>query len=454
MWVFILIVLFTFGRQTVEGMLEGRSPDLGQGEPPSPKAFVALGIFAGGVLLFTAFGYLSWRMTRFYIGEEHLFLRRGVLMRSQQQLRLDRIQSIDIEQPFLARLLGLAELKFVTADGTGDEAFHLAFLKTSEANELRQSLLIAADDDLPDPHLAEDDDAAGQPAAGAAGSSELIFAMSPARAIGSYLLGGTVVYLVVYVVVIGVLMLLPWGWADSVATGMLAVLVPQLIGIGTNAVSSLPKLMNFRMTRTGRRIVLSQGLASTSAKALRTERIHAITVRQPFLWRMLGWYRLTALTVGGDPEESLLGASLVPAGTWEEVERVAQTVTPELAPYLHGFRVQPEDGFTRIARSMQWLSPLARRRAGHRWEDRVVATRDGWARRTLSVVPLRRVQSLTLGQGPLARACGAAAIKLDLANGGSEGRLVAMSTAEAERLAADLTRALLAEVRANPVEKS
>ena len=59
--------------------------------------------------------------------------------RRSRRVRLDRILEIGVNQPFVARLLGLAELKIETA--TTEAEVSLSYLPLGEAHEVRQVLL-------------------------------------------------------------------------------------------------------------------------------------------------------------------------------------------------------------------------------------------------------------------------------------------------------------------------
>ncbi len=71
-------------------------------------------LMAGGaVLLLVALSFfLSWRFTKYQVTGQHVNVNSGVVFRRQRQARIDRVQAIDIVQPLLARIFGLAELKF------------------------------------------------------------------------------------------------------------------------------------------------------------------------------------------------------------------------------------------------------------------------------------------------------------------------------------------------------
>jgi putative membrane protein len=99
----------------------------------------ALGIL-GVIALFAAWSFVVWRTTRFRITADAVHLVKGVLFRQRRQGPLARLQSVDVVRPVVARLLGLSELRLVFA-GVGDAAIQLAYLRQSEATQLRAEIL-------------------------------------------------------------------------------------------------------------------------------------------------------------------------------------------------------------------------------------------------------------------------------------------------------------------------
>ncbi|MDR8020069.1 PH domain-containing protein [Nesterenkonia aerolata] len=102
-------------------------------------------LIGGGVFLLVValiFGgfLLSWWFTRYKITDEHVMVKSGVFVRQHRQARIDRVQAVDLRQPLLARLTGLAELKFEVADGEGTAA-SLQFLKRGDAEDLRRDIM-------------------------------------------------------------------------------------------------------------------------------------------------------------------------------------------------------------------------------------------------------------------------------------------------------------------------
>ena len=183
-WVALAAIGFFFGRDTFERMLQG-GPLIDErvaGRAP----WLLLG--GGMVLLLTVAGYiLSWYFTRYQVAEGYVRVNTGFLFKQQRQARLDRVQAIDIVQPLLARIFGLAELKFEVADA-GESAVKLAYLRMDEARQLRATILARAAGVAPDPE---------RPGAAAAEAPEhVVLTVPPPRLVGSLLLSEQSVFIV------------------------------------------------------------------------------------------------------------------------------------------------------------------------------------------------------------------------------------------------------------------
>ncbi len=100
-------------------------------------------VVAASIPVGVAYGYVAWRRTRFRVTQEDLRLETGVLFRRSRQVRLDRLQAVDVVRPLVARALGLAELRLEVAGGSSSEA-PLAYLSEPAAQQLRAELLARA----------------------------------------------------------------------------------------------------------------------------------------------------------------------------------------------------------------------------------------------------------------------------------------------------------------------
>ena len=146
-WVALAAIGFFFFRDTFERVLQGGP--LVDEQLAGRAPWLLLG--GGVLLLLTVLGYvLSWYFTRYQVAEGYVRVNTGFLFKQQRQARLDRVQAIDIVQPLLARIFGLAELKFEVADA-GESAVRLAYLRMDEARQLRATILARAAGVVPDP---------------------------------------------------------------------------------------------------------------------------------------------------------------------------------------------------------------------------------------------------------------------------------------------------------------
>ncbi|HEY7918907.1 MAG TPA: PH domain-containing protein, partial [Streptosporangiaceae bacterium] len=85
---------------------------------------------------------VNWLVTRWKLDGPTLRIETGLLRRDSRQLPVARIQAVDVVRPFLARALGLAELR-VRLAGSSHADGRLAYLPEQAALDLRARLLAA-----------------------------------------------------------------------------------------------------------------------------------------------------------------------------------------------------------------------------------------------------------------------------------------------------------------------
>jgi membrane protein YdbS with pleckstrin-like domain len=113
---------------------------------------IMLAVTAAGLV----FGLWSWWFTRYVVDGDDLRVDSGMLFRRSRHIRLSRLQAIDLVQPLVARLLGLAELRLEVAGGGAAEG-RLAYLSEDKAAALRAELLARAAGVRPDAPEAPED---------------------------------------------------------------------------------------------------------------------------------------------------------------------------------------------------------------------------------------------------------------------------------------------------------
>ena len=424
-----------------------RSGEIQRSVESNPTPFL---LGAGAVLLVIALIFagfvLSWWFTRYKITAEHVMVKSGIFVRQHRQARIDRVQAVDLRQPLLARLTGLAELKFEVAEGDGTAAT-LAFLTKAQAEELRSEIMdrAAGNDESPaaaagsaealggrgPAHLQPGVDGTAHPgdpsavqhpsaAHRIAPPDRLIVKVPTGRLIGSVLSGwGTVFVLLLVLVGLGAVIagmvtasLTPDEGFAAIGPALVAVGLPAAIPMGIAAVTiyyqQFSSGFGFTSTSTSSGLRVRYGLLETTNQTIPPGRVQALQVQQPVLWRPFKWYKIVVTVAGYGIGEKR--SVLLPVGRLDDVMATAAEMFPDLqvenpeevfTAGLNG--AGTELGYTEVPHRARFFDPIVRRRRGFRTTPTALMFRDGRASRRLTMVPHERIQSLSVNQGPLQR---------------------------------------------------
>jgi putative membrane protein len=369
---------------------------VGQQGLRAEEGLVGLAVLAVAVPVVAALSWVAWRAMRYRLTGTELQVDSGVLTRRQRRVPLARLQSVDVVQPFLARLLGLAELRLEVAGGGSTEA-PLQYLSEDDARRLRLELLQAAAG-------GRDEAAPDTPAAPPVEAPELLLVAVPAAPlVWSTLLGApvwtTAVLALAAVVVTAV---------DPRALGVLAFSAfPLVLGVGTAAARRLATEYGFRLSESADGLRIRHGLLETRSATVPAGRVQGVRVREPLLWRPFGWVRVevdvAGYAAGGD--EQLSTSALLPVAPRELALRLVARV-------LGGPLPAPS---APVPPRAAWRAPLSARRLRVGLDERHLVCSSGVVTTTTDVVPLRKVQSLRWRQGPWQRRLRLASLHADTA---------------------------------------
>lgn len=426
-WAVIAALLFVVAQQSFDGVPYGEIVD---------DVARVWWVFALGVLgvLVLVFGYaaLAWRMTTYAVDDDAAHLRKGILFRQQRHARLDRLQAVDVRQPLLARLFGLAELTLEVAGGT-DSAVAIGFLRLDDATALRADLLaraagIKARGPRADATVAARDEAlvapAGAAGPGAAGAGPEAPAQSPAEAPENQVyevppgrLLASLVRLPAVWISVALLVALGVAVASTRNFAILFSLLPALLGVVTFLFNRFAGEFGFRAAVSPDGIRLRHGLLETRAQTIPPGRVQAIELTQSLWWRGKDWWRIK-VNVAGYGIEGTDGTQsvLLPVGPRQEALTAMWLVLPDLGTDEPAELVdegltgdaRTDRSFTTSPRRALILDPLTWRRNGFAVTDRALLLRGGRLTRRLTVVPHERTQSLGIQQGPWQRRRGVA----------------------------------------------
>jgi putative membrane protein len=356
---------------------------------------------------------VNWFVTRWKVDGATLRIETGLLRRDSRQLPIARIQAVDLVRPFLARMLGLAELR-VRLAGSGDADGRLAYLTEPAAVALRARLL-AAHHGL--------DPATPEPA------EQIVTSVPVGRLVGSAAISTVAVAAVVAAAAVVVAVISPAGLV-VLAGGLVWWLVIGAMVVWRHVSTQYA----FTVAASPDGVRIRRGLLGTVAETIPVQRVQAVRMIEPLLWRPFHWCRLEVDVAGHPGRDSAEGThavrkALLPVGSPDEARRVLRIALPEAWP-------EP----TRPPRRARWKAPLSYHflAAGH--DGTLAVAVIGRVRRHTTWVPLAKTQSVRLVQGPLQRRLRLATVHLDAA-----GRRVQAEFAERGQ---DEARSLVGELAA------
>jgi len=412
-WQGLVVLLFVVVQEVGRN---AASPD-SSGGPSLPDVGGQVLLAGGGIaalvlLVLVGFAVLSWRMTRYRVTDEALEFNHGVLFRQERRARLDRLQAVDVVEPLVARIFGLAKLSLDVAGG-GHSKIEVSFLTRAQAQELRNHLLAAAAGVQYD-----------TPTAPEAPEHQWLEVPVQRLVASLALTPGVVIPAVIVVGVLGASVFLR-------QPGLLFTMLAPLVGFGGVVWNRFAGAFGFRVSTSPDGLRLRHGLLEQRAQTVPPGRVQAVRLSQPILWRRSDWWRVQVNVAGyggmhgenkGDTETTLL-----PVGTRDEAVAVLAFVLPDLgvAEQEHPRAVVDAglsgtgaaQGFRTSPSAAKWLDPWAWRRNGFRVTGQALLLRRGFFEKHLDVVPHARTQSLGVTQGPLQRALHLASFELHSTQG-------------------------------------
>lgn len=342
-------------------------------------------------------GYWGWWTTRFVIDDREFRLENTGAFQESKRIAFGRIQSVDVTQPFAARVLGLAEVKI---DVGADDGATLRFLRRQRATEIRDHLMSRAHGRRGEATpgratSAWDDSGAGD---------QMLIKLSPGDIIISAVLTQQVLF-----IALGALLPLILGnifdWGVAAAGG----LVPLAIALVGYLGKRLFGQFNYTLARTPAGLRITRGLTTLRSQTIPIHRVQALTISQPLPWRWINRARLHVTILGlGDldgGEELSTSTLYLPIGTPQQIQVAIAAIWPGLE--LERLTV------TGAPARARWLHPFQFSWMGHALDDRVLVVRSGFTERSQAIVPHARVQGVKLLQGPLQRRLGLSSVDVN-----------------------------------------
>lgn len=434
-------------------------------------------IIAAVLIISLLFRSLAWMRFRFHLDDDDIRIEQGLLNRTVRSIPYDRIQDVSIEQPVLAQIFNLGEVKFETGGGEGEDA-KLSFVSMARAEALRATIRA---------HKSSSADVVEASETTFVRELPPLFAMDSNRLIT---LGLYSFSLVIFAVLGGLAQqfdfLLPFDFWDfkhwigvaeesgvsidgismsaRIIGAAFALLALVALGFATGVIRTVLKEYGFRLDRNERGFRRRRGLLTKTDVAMPVNRVQAANVVTGPIRKRRGWYALKFVSLAQDSKEEsdYMAAPLAKLDEiWPIMAEAGIAPPDERAAFRRGHFRWWLTGFVivipliiaamaavivfaqaSLARScLLLLIPLGLLLFGalewHKFgfaEDSArLYVRRGWWRQRLTILPQVRVQSVEITQGPLARMAGLVSVHFGIAGGTLELIAISRETAEAIR---------------------
>jgi putative membrane protein len=404
---------------------------------------------------------LIWSRFTYQVTEREIRIKSGLLNRNNRSIPFDRIQDVSLEQKLISRLLGLATVALETGSGGGEDG-QLNALARPDAENLRDKIR-----DYKAGLKADNPPAEDQPVTT---DTPPLFAMDNRR----IFIAGLFNFSFVLLAILGALaqnldFLLPDGffdprtWIDAlpeqetinglssavrIGGALAAILSLVIIGFTTGIIRTFVREYAFRLDRVDsgqpgfRR---RRGLFTLTDMVMPIHRVQAAILQTGPVRARFGWYHLKFTSLAGDASGET-DHSAAPCARLPEIDPILiECAVRPASPDLPFHSVNPAFWWRRAV--IAWLAlAVAALGTGYfihdglfaiillavpatvvlflNWrhhqyalEDGQLYVRSGWWRRRLTILLVRKVQSVDVNQSPLDHPLDLATVTIGIAGG-------------------------------------
>ncbi|WP_025274418.1 PH domain-containing protein [Haloglycomyces albus] len=343
----------------------------------------------------------------------------GVLTRKRRSIPISRLQSVEIAQPLLARMFGLAQLNLEVAGASSTEA-PLAYLTLGEARHLRGELL-----DLSRQRRRTGTDPEEEPESVAPGDEESAgeeyvypIAVPPiAQVPNRRVVGAAALKTVPFFAFLTLATAL-----TSVISAVLSATVVAFVSLGITAAvvgfwgivwfMDFNENWDFVLTEQDGDLRTRRGLLQKYSNTVPLNRVSALRFSLPVLWRLPGWRKVDVTTASLGMQANVAGgAPVLPVGLDDQARWVAAHALPAV-DFQH---VE----LSAIPRRVWWRNPLTFKIRGCGLNPTAFVVREGIFPQTTMFVPYARIQEVRITQGVLQRLQGVASVRARIAGSAS-----------------------------------
>ncbi|HPF44839.1 MAG TPA: PH domain-containing protein [Syntrophomonadaceae bacterium] len=395
------------------------------------------------LVLFVVYGVLYWLRYVFYLRGQELRLEYGVFVRKQRYIPIERIQSVQISAGILQRLLGVVKIQVETA-GAGNQAeFVLSALPRQKAETLRE--ILQAGRQIPD-------QAEQVPPAAEYRLSprRLLLLATTSNGIGVVLsaLLAAVSQLDDFFSDLNIWIKIG-QYVENLAAGkismfILVIVILFLFAWLISLAGSLIRFSGFRLTRDGDNIRISRGLLEKQQLTLPVKRLQAVKVVEGILRQPFGMLSVQVISISNSAGAKGEGNVLFPLLPHSRLHHYLQQMLPEFA-VISDIKGLPASARRRyllvntlpalliailsaiflpwgylafiIVPLAAWLGNAQYRSAGWLIDTDRLVLRTRTLGRVTTIVPRRKIQSMSVSQNFFQKRLGLASLRINTASG-------------------------------------
>lgn len=386
-------------------------------------------------ILIIAAAYFSWRNKTYALTDSGVHLRQGIIRKKHRQIPWERIHTVDVQQKFLGRIFGFGSVKISSA--SNEEDIELGLLRLAECGKVRAEVLKAADAvRMGRPYIPPDTDL---PRDGSAGENSLaetpVFPEIPILDADDAENDLQIYELPFFRQLFtdlcsrlpAVVVLLCVAGAGISASKSYITLFVICLTIVAGLLRSMFKDFGTRIYISDHGLRRRYGLTMVRTRTIPPQRIHAVELVQPFMWRRFDWWTVNVLVAGGSTDsdkDDLSSMGFVPAGTLPEVLGLLWTVIPDLGVDDAGELLREALAGSGSGKYVtgapargRILDPVTGPGRGIFASEKVLLIRSGRWRRRVTFILQDHLQATGMSVGPLQGRLGLASFRVHLVNG-------------------------------------
>ena len=316
---------------------------------------------------------LAWQRFRWSFDGEVVRVEQGVLSRSRRVVDAERVQQVELDRPFVQRLLGVATLRIETAGSDAGPEVELRVLGLAEALALREALQPRTPVGAPAPDAGTADEQAGDDAreevvlslplrrvalASVTGAQLLL---APALLTGLLQLVGDRTEELIDAAIAWLVELQSSSGAPEARTWLFGAVAVVVVALATTLVVSVMRDGAFVVLRRGDDLILRRGLLGTRESTVPLRRVQVVRITANPLRRALGVAAVRIHSAGGSAGGGGDRRAVIPLVTEDELPRLLADLLPALdgVPTLrpHPIAARRRALLRRVRGLTSWLVP-------------------------------------------------------------------------------------------------